>query len=622
MSVKAGSFAGAARISLATRAALLERRPDGSLLLRSPVALGQVPRNLGSYLRHWARVVPQRPFIFAKPSDSLPFEPIGYGAALDAARCVAQWLIQHGLDATRPVLVLSHNSVEHALLALGCLLAGVPYAPVSVGLSLESRDFRKLRQLTRLLQPGLVFAQDELTYGRALEALRQEGAPSVNYVTKRPAASSRCIAFDRLLDTLATDAVEQRSEAVDGATVVKYLFTSGSTGEPKAVPNTHLMLCANQQMMKQVVHPNPATPPVFVDWLPWSHTFGGNVIFNWALREGGTLYLDMGRPVAQEFERTLSSLREASPTHYFNVPVGYAMLAEALEQDASLRERFFAKLSFCFYGGASLPQSVWDRLQSIAFASTGRELTITTGCGSTETGPIATFLHWPVNNAGIIGLPVPGVSLKLVPNGDRFEMRLKGPNIFPGYHRNPQASAAAFDGDGFYRTGDAVRLVNDEDPCEGLVFDGRISEDFKLGTGTFVQVGKVRVSVLSAVPLLRDAVLVGPDRPWLAVLAWLEPAGLRVDGLPDQHLRRSLLAQLRAYNASVSGSSRRVRRILLLSSPASADAGEVTEKGYINQKAVMKLRSADVDTLYASTSPSERLLFIDEPADIWNPPAD
>ena len=613
-------------IVFAPRAAVCERRDDGALLLTSPLALGDYRKDLGSYLRQWARLVPERPFLCERRAEAdAGWCCLSYGAALEQARSIAQWLIVHGFAAGTPVLILSPASLEHGLLMLGCLLAGVPFAPVSPALSQSGGEFRKLRAMADVLRPTLVFAQQEAGCAAALAALRADR--QLMCVAVQPMTGGECIAFADLLSTAPTSAVEERTALIEGGTVVKYLFTSGSTGSPKAVPNTHRMLCANQKMMELVVHGDPDEPPVFLDWLPWSHTFGGNVTFYWILREGGTLHLDFGKPVTGLFDVTLRNLLDVSPTHYFNVPTGYAMLAAALEESGSLARAFFARLQFFFYGGASLPQLTWDRLQSLAVRYTGREVMFTTGCGSTETGPIGTFLHWPVQRAGVIGLPVPGVELKLVPAHGRLEMRIRGPNIFDHYLRQPQATAEAFDEEGYYRTGDAVRLVDPDDPAQGLVFDGRVTEDFKLATGTFVQVGNVRVSLLSAAPLVQDAVLAGPDRPWLGALVWLDRGACRALGAEPPHLggaldpniRSTLRRQLVSYNNSTSGSSQRVRRARVLLQPAVAEEGEITEKGYINQRAVLARRTADLEKLYRPGDCDG--LVIDVPEDTSSLPA-
>jgi feruloyl-CoA synthase len=628
-------------ITLAPRGVRFERRPKGELLLASPLEVSSPVSNLCSYLRHWGETAPERPFIrqrtgcWSSSEGVRPWRTLSYGAALQGARSIAQSLLDRGYDQERPILVLSGNSIEHALLALGAFFAGVPISPLSPAYSLLSKDFVKLRAIVDLLDPAMVFAQSGARFEPALRMIHLlKGSRTEMLLAEDCITALPCTQLADLLEAMPSEAVERRTQSLDADTIAKLLFTSGSTGMPKAVPNTHGMMCANQQMMALIVPPDPENPPVLVDWLPWCHTFGGNVTFNWVLRDGGVLNLDSGQPLSGAFAESLANLREISPTHYFNVPSGYAMLADALEQDEKLCEAFFRRLVFCFYGGSGLPQRTWDRMQALAVATTGQRIIFTTGCGSTETGPIATFLHWQVDGPGIIGLPVPGVTAKLVPTGAHYEMRLKGENIFRGYYRRPDLSEAAFDEEGFYRTGDAVRLLEDADPSAGLVFEGRTSENFKLATGTFVQVGQVRLAVLSAVPLLKDAVVVGPDRPWLGLLAWLDEAACRrvacdshasVEELvADAEVIAALERQFSAYNAGAGGSSQRIRRIRLLVSPPSMDAGEMTEKGYLNQKAVLARRAGEAELLYADIECCEERRVVDltgEPAGISTPRA-
>lgn len=605
-------------IIFAPRAARWCRRDDGALLVESPQELGEFRRDLGSYLRQWAARAPSRDFLCERGASG-EWKSVTYAQALVGARSVAQWLLDQGMNGNTPVLILSTASIEHGVLALGCILAGVPFSPVSPGLSQNSGAFHRLRQMANLLQPSVVFVQEEVMFAPALTALR--GEHRLTCVSAEPMPGSASLSFHTLLATEASEQVEEQADQITGDTVVKYLFTSGSTGAPKAVPNTHRMLCSNQKMMELLVQEDPEQPPVFVDWLPWSHTFGGNVTFHWILRSGGTLCLDAGKPMPGAFSISLQNVRDVMPTHYFNVPAGYTMLADAMEQDATLCRAFFSRLRFCFYGGASLPQSTWDRIQVLAREYLNEEVLFTTGCGSTETGPIGTFLHWPVQRAGVIGLPAPGVQAKLVPTGERYEMRLRGPNIISGYLRQPEATAKAFDDEGYFCTGDAIRLVNADDPSQGLVFDGRITEDFKLATGTFVQVGNVRIALLSAVRLLRDAVLTASDRPWLGALVWLDNSACESAGLTSASkelglsagLRRALVEQLGNYNAEFSGSSQRVCRLYVLLDPPSPNDLEITEKGYVNQKAVLDRRAAAVAIIYA---PLEGEWLIDAPADI------
>lgn len=587
----------------------VDRRADGSMWLRSPVALGPYERHLGEFLAHWAVARPDGAFLVERNGLGA-WEALTYADALRQARAVAEALIDRGLGPTDTILVLSGNGTAHAVLALGAMLAGVPTAPVAPAYSLLSRDFAKLAAIVDLLHPRMVFVDDAAPYAPAFRVVAARRRAPVEVVASRGWEMLAPVTpFKSLLAIEASARVDARIDALGPDDVVKYLFTSGSTGEPKAVPNTHRMLCANQAMMRLAVPPDPARPPVFVDWLPWSHTFGGNVIFDWVLRDGGTLYLDHGRPTPEGFAETLHNLRDVAPTHYCNVPAGYAMLADALERDTELRRSFFERLVMCFYGGSSLPQPTWARMQRLAHRETGRRIWFSTACGSTETGPLATFVHWPVDRAGIVGLPLPGVTTRLVDLDGRYEMRLKGDSIFRGYHDRADLDAKIFDEDGFYRTGDAVRFADPDDPAAGLAFDGRIAEDFKLATGTFVRTGIRRIALLAAMPLVRDAVLTAPDRDWLGALVWLKD-----DAADDRDV---LQAQLDALNADASGASNRIVAIRVLREPPSVEAGEITEKGYVNQRAVLERRRADVERLYA-LDPCDGALVtsLDEPADI------
>ncbi|MFC3231435.1 feruloyl-CoA synthase [Marinibaculum pumilum] len=604
-------------IRLAARAAAWDRCPDGTLLLRS---LGEAPpgqTNFGDYLRHWAVSDPDRPFLRQRigawqPGAPLrPWRSLSYGEAFARAQAIAQALLDRVLGPERPVLILSGNSIEQALLTLAGMMCGVPVAPVSPAYSLLSADLGKIRHLAKLLTPGMVFAQSGTEYARALHLLAAlpDAPPELVVVEDAPADLPATTGFDSLLRTAPGPALDRAWDAVGPDTIAKFLLTSGSTGTPKAVPNTHGMLCANQAMLDWALPPDPAHPPVLLDWLPWNHTFGGNLTLNTVVRRGGLLHIDDGRPLPDRFAETLENLVEVSPTQYANVPVGYGMLADALERNPALAERFFRDLQHMFYGGAGLPQSVWDRLQACAVRTIGQRIVFMTAFGSTETAPIATLLHWPVDGPGRVGLPLPGVTVKLVPQDGRHELRLKGPIVFPGYHRQPELTRAVFDEDGFYRIGDAARLVDPNDPAEGIQPDGRLVEDFKLQTGSFVPVGRLRMALLSEVPELQDAVIAGHDRPYVAVLAWpnLE-ACRRIAGKPDAgmaelagdaRLHARLQERLRDFTAGATGSSLRVQRLMLLSEPASSDANEITDKGYVNQRAVLQRRADAVESLYA-----------------------
>jgi feruloyl-CoA synthase len=472
--------------------------------------------------------------------------------------------------------------VEHLVLTLGCYTAGVPVMPVSVAYSLMSKDHARIRELAARCTPGLVWAEDAEQFGPALDAL-------ADLVPRAPA-------FDELTAGEPGPAVERALEAVGPDTIAKFLFTSGSTGVPKAVINTHRMLCSNQQMLLQTWPFLADEPPVLVDWLPWSHTFGGNHNVNQVLVRGGTMHIDHGKPAPPLFGKTLEALREHPPTLYYNVPAGYALLVPELEKDPEFAATFFSRLRFVFYAAAALPQGLWDRLRAV----TPEHIALTASWGTTETAPGATTAHFASARCGCIGVPLPGVTLKLAPVGEKFEMRVLGPNITPGYYRDADATAAAFDREGFYRTGDAGRLVDAGDPSQGLMFDGRLAEDFKLSSGTFVRVGALRGALVSACGgVISDAVIAGQDETCASALAWVNAGEAeRVCGADPERLRAHLADALSRMNSG-EGSARRIERLLVLDEPPNMDAGEITDKGYVNQRAVLERRAAEVARLYA-----------------------
>lgn len=594
-----------------------ERRPDGSLVLRSLVPLGEYPPNAASPIRHWAGETPDRTFLAERDADG-GWRRVTFGEARRLTDAIGQALLDRGLSEARPVVILSGNSVEHGLLTYAAMSVGVPVAPISVAYSLLSEDHEKLRRIVDLVRPGLVFADDGEQYRGALADLDLEG---IEVVTSRAAPPGLdATDFAQLSATDPTADVDRAHEAVDASATAKILFTSGSTGEPKGVRTTHGMLAANQQQLVQIWPFLLDTPPVLLDWLPWNHTFGGNNNLGVVASRGGTLYIDDGRPTEELFERTIANLREVAPTVYFNVPAGFSMLVPRLESDKALAEQFFSELQVIVYAGAALPQHLWERLDAVAVATTGERILLSAGWGSTETAPMATFTHFPTERSGNIGVPVPGVDLKLVPAGDRYELRVRGPNVTPGYVGRPDLTAAAFDDEGFYRINDAGRLVDPDDPSRGLEFAGRVSEDFKLYTGTWVRVGPRRLSVLAACDVLSDAVVTGPDREYVGLLAWLHPAeAARVAG-PDAPsdvealaahpaVRAAIREGVERHNREHQGSSERIRRVLLLTTPASIDSGEITDKGYVNQRGVLERRAALVDRLYGRPPPDDVIVI-------------
>ncbi|MDA0169250.1 feruloyl-CoA synthase [Solirubrobacter taibaiensis] len=586
--------------------------PDGSLILQSEMELEPYEASLGRLLRHWAREVPDRVFLAERGPEG-DWVELTWGEAGRKANSVAQSLIDRGLGPQRPVLLLSGNSIDHALLTLGALTAGVPVVPVSPAYSLMSQDYGKVKHIAALVKPGLVYASDAGPFGGVLAAIDFGGAELV--LTQGNGATG----FSELVATKPTMAVEDALEAVGPDSVAKILFTSGSTAMPKGVINTHGMLCANQQSLAQIWPFTSGTPPVLVDWLPWNHTFGGNHNFNLILKRGGTLYIDAGRPAPPLIPITVKNLTEIAPTIYFNVPAGYGALLPFLERDEVLRAKFFERLDLIFYAAAALPQDLWTRLEAVSQMARGEPVMMTSSWGLTETSPLATAAHFPIDRAGVIGVPVPGVQLKLAPVEGKLEMRVKGPNVTPGYLGQPDLTAKAFDEDGWYRTGDAAKLEDPDAPNRGVVFDGRVVEDFKLLTGTFVSVGNLRVRALAAAsPLLMDAVVCGHDRDYVGLLAWLNLGAARdiagaPDGEPDTLVQSPKVhafvrERLQAYNAEHPASSTRVERVVLLAEPPSLDANEITDKGYVNQRAALERRSAFVEGLFADRPSAEVII--------------
>ena len=605
--VAEGTAARAPRFAAA--AVRVESLPGGGMILRSPQPLAAYARCVGEWLERWAREAPGRPFL-AERDGTAGWRRLTYGDGWAGARAIGQALLDRGLGPDRPVMILSDNGVDHALLALGAMQAGVPVVPVSTAYSRLSQDFARLRYVRDLVAPGLIFADDGERYGAAIAALGLGDAELV--VSRNPPRGTPATEFAVLLDTRPGAAIDAAYAALGPDTVAKILFTSGSTGEPKGVINTQRMLCSNQQSYAQAWPFLADRPPVILDWLPWNHTFGGNSDFNLILRNGGTLFIDEGRPAPGLIERSVANLREVAPTLYLNVPRGFALILDYLERDAALAQNFFRELDLVFYAGAALPQSLWQRIEALSQKTIGCTVTMVSAWGTTETAPMATIVHYPIARAGNIGLPAPGCEIKLVPHDDKLEMRARGPNVSPGYWKRSDLTAAAFDDDGFYRPGDAARLADPAEPSRGIVFDGRIGENFKLGSGTWVNTGALRIAVIAAgAPVIEDAVIAGHDRDEITLLVFPSLAGCRgvCPQLPadaplaaliaDPAVREALAAGLTRHNAQAGGSSHRIARALLLDTPASIDKGEITDKGYLNQRAVLANRGALVERLYA-----------------------
>ena len=602
-----------------TRVALRDGAP-GTHYLRAEQDLQAFPQRLTDRLQHWAQVKPDQTFMArrSKNADGTlgDWQHVSYAEAWQTARSIAQGLIDRGLSAERPVAILSENSLEHALLALGCLVAGVPWTPVSPPYSLISVDYDKLKHVLRTVTPGLVFAQDA-RYAKAIAATVGDDLAIV--MAEGSVDGRQSTSFAELCTTPVTDAVDKAMAATGPDTVVKFLFTSGSTKLPKAVINTHRMWCANQQQMTQSMPVLIEEPLVLVDWLPWNHTFGGNHNFGMVVYHGGTLYIDDGKPTPALIHETLRNLREVAPTVYFNVPTGFEAIANAMKTDDVLRKNFLSRVKMFFYAGAALAQPVWDSLYESEEREIGERIVMTSGLGMTESGPFGLFVTSPNVRAGDLGVPTPGLELKLVDIDGKTEVRYRGPNITPGYWRAPQETQEAFDEEGFFKTGDAVKWIDETDVHLGLKFDGRIAEDFKLATGTFVSVGPLRGKIIAAgAPYIQDVVLTGLNMKEVGAMVFPTPKVRELAGLPDSTPLSDVLASppvlahfqqvVDVLSASSTGSANRIARMCLLSEPPTIDKGEITDKGSINQRAVLTHRADTVAALH-----EDRLHYILQP---------
>ena len=558
---------------------LVERRADGCVLLRSPHELGPYPRRLTERLDYWAERAPGR--VFLAQRDGAGWRTLTFAQARERARRVAASLVTRNLGAERPLVILSGNDLEHALLALGAMYSNVAYAPISPAYSLVSTDFGKLRHIMSLMTPGLVFAAERRAFAAAIDAAVPRGTEVLFELPEAPPSR----------------AVDEAHAGAGPESIVKFLFTSGSTGTPKAVINTQRMWCSNQEVAATTFAYFQDEPPVFLEWAPWHHTAAGNKVFGMALYNGGSYYIDEGKPLPGAIATTVENLREIAPTWYFNVPRGFEALLPYLREDEALRKRFFSRVKVLWFAAAALPQHVYDAYNALAYDTCGETIPFLTGFGATETAPHVLGRLWPTDDVSNMGVPPPGVEAKLAPFADKFELRVKGPGITPGYWRQPELTAAAFDEEGYYRLGDSF-VFADGRPEKGLLFRGRIAEDFKLSSGTFVHVGPLRARFIEHfAPLVRDVVIAGEGRSELAALVF--PAGK-----PD-------FAELRRRLASLpsTGSSNRITRMLVLEEPPSLDAGEMTDKGSLNPRAVLSRRMSLVEKLYADPPP-EGVLWI------------
>jgi feruloyl-CoA synthase len=601
-------------ISFSDPAVSIEHRADGTIYLKPKKALGKYPVRLTDRLRHWAAAAPNRIFM-AERAQGGGWRQITYAELLAASRHIASSLLGRNLSAEKPVLILSGNSIDHALLAFGALYAGIPFCPVSPAYSLVSKDYGKLSYLMKLLTPGLVFVDDADKFADALEAnVRNDTEIAASFGAQR----GRDVTL--LADLLATPlhpGLDAAHQAIGPEGIAKFLLTSGSTGDPKAVINTQAMICANQVMIRETMAFLKDEPPVIVDWLPWNHTFGGNHNIGLTLFNGGSMYLDAGKPMPGGIEETVRNLREISPTVYFNVPKGYESLLPYLREDKVLRAKFFHRLQAMFFSGAAMSPYVWNSLDELSVQETGFRVPMLTGLGATETAPFFMSANPLTSRSGHVGLPVPGNVAKLVPNNGKLEVRARGPNVTPGYWRQPELTAAAFDEEGFYKFGDAVKPAVANDLSAGFDFDGRIAEDFKLASGTWVSVGPLRARFIAAcAPLVRDVVVAGINRDEVSALVVLDLDGCRLinpalacDDIAaiagDPLIRDAFRQRFAGFLVTSTGSSTRVARAILLDAPLSIDRGEVTDKGSINQRAVLDHRSRLIEALYAPVPPAD-----------------
>jgi feruloyl-CoA synthase len=608
------------RIEWLKRDIAVERRGDGVIILKSRIPLNPYATHIPASLAKWAAQAPDRIWLAQRAGPERQWRKLSYGEAKRMVDAVTQGLLNLGLELGRPVAILSGNSIEHALMTMASMQARFPAAPVSPAYSLMSHDHQKLKYLFDLIKPAVVMVQDGPTFEKALHALPLDGVTVIHVA--RPCEGFKSIAFSDLAATPVTNGVADSLAKITPDTVGKLLFTSGSTGMPKAVINTQAMMCANAAMMMQVRPRNPNGPvATYLDWMPWNHTMGGNALFNPVLIDGGTLYIDDGRPMPGMIEETLKNLREISPTYYANVPAGYAALAAAMEKDDALCRNFFRNLGLMAYGGARLPDDLYDRMQALAVRATGERIVFYTGWGSTETAPTSTGTYWDTERVGLIGLPFPGVELKMVPVGTKYELRLRGINVFPGYFGRPDLTKAAFDEEGFYCIGDAGIFVDPDDPVQGIIFAGRVVEDFKLTTGTFVHVGSLRTdAIAAATPVIQDALVAGQDRAFVGLLAWPNLHACRQmignaeaafeDVVKHPAVIACLKKGLEAHNRSTEGaSSMRIARAMLMVEPPSIDGNELTDKGYINQRAGLERRASLVQRLYADR-PGEDVIVL------------
>ena len=605
------------RVNVATVRAIFEDTGNGVVHVRSTEPLREYPARVTDRLEQWAKQAPDRVFL-AQRRDDGAWQTVTYSTALQRIQKIAASLLTSGLSPDRPLAILSGNSIEHGLLALAAMYAGIPYAPIAPSYSLGVKQFAALKHVWENLEPGMAFVQSGAQFSAALQAVLQSETVVVHHGSAPAGIDS--ISLGDLESAGTSVAAASAHKTVGPDSIAKILYTSGSTGLPKGVITTHRMLCSNQLMLEQVMPCLAEQPPVLCDWLPWNHTFGGSHNFGIALHNGGTLYIDAGKPTPELFAETVCNLREIATTAYFNVPRGYELLVEHLRADMDFRKHFFSRLNLLFFAAAGLSQKVWDDMQDLAFETCGEEILVVTGLGATETAPFAISTGVEGSSSGWIGLPAPGVELKLVPIGGRSEARVRGPSITPGFWRRPDLNATAFDDEGFYCMGDAIKLVDPANPQKGFVFDGRLNEDFKLSSGTWVRVGVLRMRLLAHFEgLLQDVVLAGPDRDFVSALCFpalpacrklcgASETGTSADLLARPEVRAAFQRKLDSFAAMNTTNSTRVARAAMLTLPPSFEARELTDKGSINQRAVLSNRAAVVEELYLESPPEHVLV--------------